>query len=147
MDEEFYRKQRELMTTVISESDVVITTAAVPGRPSPVLVTAEMVAAMKPGSVIVDIAAERGGNCELTVAGETVVKEGVTILGPTNIASSLAHTASQLYSRNIATFLLSMATDGELIVNREDEVVAATLVAADGEVPDIDLAKRLGVSE
>ena len=111
------------------------------------LVTAEMVAAMKPGSVIVDIAAERGGNCELTVAGETVVKEGVTILGPTNIASSLAHTASQLYSRNIATFLLSMATDGELIVNREDEVVAATLVAADGEVPDIDLAKRLGVSE
>jgi H+-translocating NAD(P) transhydrogenase subunit alpha len=146
MDEEFYRKQRELMGSVVAESDVVITTAAIPGRPSPILVTAEMVTSMKAGSVIVDLAAERGGNCELTEPGATVTRNDVTITGPTNVASALAHTSSQLYSRNITAFLLSMAADGKLQLNREDEIVAATLVAADGKVPNEEMAKRLGVS-
>ena len=86
MDEDFYRRQRELMTEVVREQDVVITTAAVPGQKAPILVTKEMVERMAPGSVIVDMAAERGGNCELTQPGETVVHHGVTILGPLNIA-------------------------------------------------------------
>lgn len=135
MDEEFYRKQRELMSHVVSESDVVITTAAVPGKKAPILVTKEMVSFMQPGSVIVDIAAERGGNCELTEVGETVTHKGVTILGPTNIASNLANHASQLYSKNITTFLLSMVTDGVLAPDGEDEIVQATrLTTTEGEV-------------
>jgi NAD(P) transhydrogenase subunit alpha len=145
MDEEFYRKQRELMSSVIAESDVVITTAAIPGKPSPVLVTEDMVRGMKPGSVIVDLASERGGNCELTEAGGSIVKHGVTIIGPANIASALSRTASQLYSKNITTFLSSMLTDGQLVVNREDEIVAATLVTHDGAVPDTEMRTTLGV--
>jgi proton-translocating NAD(P)+ transhydrogenase subunit alpha len=145
MDEEFYRKQREFMTTVIADSDAVITTAAIPGRPSPVLVTEEMVKHMAPGSVIVDLAAERGGNCELTEAGTTVVKHGVTISGPLNIPSALAFNASQLYSKNITTFLLSLITDGQLTLDLEDEIVAATLVTRDGTVPNAELKERLGL--
>ena len=145
MDDEFYRKQRELMSSVVAESDVVITTAAIPGKPSPVLVTEEMVRGMKPGSVIVDLAAERGGNCELTEAGETTMRHGVTIMGPTNIAAALARTSSQLYSKNITTFLLSMLTDGELVVNQDDEIVSATLVTHQGDVPNAELKSQLGV--
>ena len=145
MDEEFYRKQRELMSSVVAESDVVITTAAIPGKPSPVLVTEEMVRGMRPGSVIVDLAAERGGNCEMTEAGKTVLKHGVTIIGPTNPASALARTASQLYSKNITTFLLSMLADGELVVNQEDEITAATLVTFGGDLPNTELKGKLGV--
>jgi NAD(P) transhydrogenase subunit alpha len=145
MDEEFYRKQREFMTAVIADSDVVITTAAIPGRPSPVLVTEEMVKHMAPGAVIVDLAAERGGNCELTEAGTTVHKHGVTILGPLNIPSALAFNASRLYSKNITTFLLSLITDGRLTLDLEDEIVAATLVTRDGTVPNADLRERLGL--
>lgn len=144
MDEEFY-KQREFMTTVVSESDVVITTAAIPGRPSPVLVTEEMVQKMQPGSVIIDLATERGGNCEASVAGETVVRHGVTIAGPLNIPSALAYNASQLYSKNITTFLLSMVTDGEITIDLEDEVIAATLVTRDGQVPNAETKERLGL--
>jgi H+-translocating NAD(P) transhydrogenase subunit alpha len=134
MDEEFYRKQRELMTKVVGDSDVVVTTAAIPGKKAPVLVTAEMVRAMKPGSVIVDLAAERGGNCELTKAGETVNENGVQILGPLNVPSTVAYHASQMYAKNISTFLLNLMKDGRLELNREDEIVSETLVTLDGEV-------------
>jgi NAD(P) transhydrogenase subunit alpha len=134
MDEEFYRKQRELMGHVVSENDVVITTAAVPGRTAPILVTKEMVSRMQPGSVIVDIAAERGGNCELTKPGETVVHEGVTVIGPRNVASNLAHHASQLYSKNITTFLLSMVKEGALLPDEQDEIVQATCLTREGSV-------------
>jgi NAD(P) transhydrogenase subunit alpha len=134
MDEEFYRKQRELMSHVVSESDVVITTAAVPGKQAPILITKEMVSLMQPGSVVVDIAAERGGNCELTKVGESVSHQGVAILGPVNIASNLAHHASQLYSKNVTTFLLSMVQEGTFAPDEEDEIVQATRLTKDGEV-------------
>ncbi|MFW6294079.1 MAG: NAD(P) transhydrogenase subunit alpha, partial [Spirochaetota bacterium] len=144
MDEEFYRRQRELMGDVVAEMDLVITTAAIPGRPSPVLVTAEMVARMQPGSVIVDLATERGGNCELSESGKTVVKHGVTIVGPVNIPSALAFNASQLYSKNVTTFLLSMVKDGQLLIDTNDEIVAATLVTREGEIPNAEIRARLG---
>ncbi|MFP4303047.1 MAG: Re/Si-specific NAD(P)(+) transhydrogenase subunit alpha [Spirochaetaceae bacterium] len=134
MDEEFYRKQREMMSHVVSESDVVITTAAVPGKKAPILITKEMLSLMQPGSVVVDIAAERGGNCELTKAGQTITHEGVTILGPVNIASNLANNASQLYSKNVTTFLLSMVKEGALVPDEEDEIVLATRLTKEGEV-------------
>ena len=134
MDEEFYRKQREMMLDVVKETDVVITTASVPGKPAPRLITEEMVKAMPPGSVVVDLAAERGGNCELTRPGETVEAHNVTIVGPENVASSLAGNASQLYSKNITTFLQNMMKDGELAINTDDEIVDASLVIQDGQV-------------
>jgi NAD(P) transhydrogenase subunit alpha len=134
LGEEFYRKQREMMQRVIAASDVVITTAAIPGKKAPILVTGDMVRSMAPGSVIVDIAAERGGNCELTKPGETVVVEGVTILGPLNIPTEIPFHASQMYSKNIATFLLHMVKDGTLTFDTEDEIIANTLVTHNGEV-------------
>ena len=133
-DESFYRRQRELLTQVVAGNDVVVTTAAVPGQRAPVLVTADMVAAMAPGSVVVDLAAERGGNCELTRADETVVSGGVTVLGPTNLASAIPYHASQMYAKNITTFLLSMLQKGALTINTDDEVVRETLVTRDGEI-------------
>jgi len=134
MDEEFYRKQRALLTEVIREQDVLITTAAVPGKKAPILVTAEMASAMAPGSVIVDIAAERGGNCELTRPGETVLHHGISILGPLNLASTAPFHASQMYGSNIASFLKLMVKNGELTINREDEIIRETLVTFGGEV-------------
>jgi NAD(P) transhydrogenase subunit alpha len=134
MDEAFYRRQRELMTRVVAESDAVITTAAVPGKKAPVLVTAEMVARMAPGSVIVDLAAERGGNCELTRAGQTVLQEGVTILGPLDLAAEVPAHASQLYAKNMSTFLLYLVKDGALSLDLNDELVRETLIARGGEV-------------
>lgn len=134
MDEEFYRKQRALLTEVIREQDVLITTAAVPGKKAPILVTAEMASAMAPGSVIVDIAAERGGNCELTRPGETSVHHGIRILGPLNLASAAPYHASQMYGSNIASFLKLMVKNGELNLNREDEIIRETLVTHGGEV-------------
>jgi NAD(P) transhydrogenase subunit alpha len=113
---------------------VVITTAAVPGKRSPLLVTAAMVAGMKPGSVIVDLAAERGGNCELTRPNETVVVNGVTILGPTNLPGTVATHASQLYSRNVATLLRYICKEGALQLDQNDEIVQETLVTYNGEV-------------
>jgi H+-translocating NAD(P) transhydrogenase subunit alpha len=132
MDEDFYRRQRELMARVVAESDVVITTAAIPGKRSPLLITAAAVEGMAPGSVIVDLAAERGGNCELTKAGETVVHRGVTILGPLNLPAEVPYHASQLYAKNISTFLLSLVKDGQVKLDMEDEVIRDTLVARDG---------------
>ncbi len=133
-DEAFYRRQRELLTKVIASSDVVITTATVPGKKAPVLITADMVAGMSPGSVIIDLAAERGGNCELTQANRTVVAQGVTIIGTENLPSLVPYHASQMYSKNIATFLLHLVKKGEITINREDEITRETLLTCDGDV-------------
>jgi NAD(P) transhydrogenase subunit alpha len=133
-DEAFYRRQRELMGRVVAESDVVITTAVVPGAKAPVLITGDMVKRMTPGSVIVDMAAERGGNCELTRPQETIVEHGVTIIGPVNLASTVPYHASQMYARNLTTFLLHLVKDGRLELNLDDEITRETLLCRDGEV-------------
>jgi len=133
-DEAFYQKQRELLGKVVAESDVVITTAVVPGKKSPVLVTKEMVTGMALGSVIVDLAAERGGNCELTRTGETIVVHGVTIVGAINLASTVPFHASQMYAKNLTNFLVHLVKDGKLQLNFEDEITRSTLVTRDGEI-------------
>jgi NAD(P) transhydrogenase subunit alpha len=147
MDEDFYRRQRELLTEVLREQDVVITTAAVPGRKSPILITAEMVSAMPAGSVIVDIAAERGGNCELTKPGETVVHNGVTILGPLNIPSTVPYHASQMLSTNITSVVKLLMRDGNLSINLEDEIIRESLVTHAGKVVHPRVAELLGASQ
>jgi NAD(P) transhydrogenase subunit alpha len=134
LDEEFYRKQRELMAQTVAASDVCITTAAIPGKKSPVLVTADAVRGMAPGSVIVDLAAERGGNCELTRPDETVVEVGVTILGPTNLPSEVPADASQMYAKNLTNFVTLISRDSKVYLNLEDQVVRETLAAHRGEV-------------
>jgi NAD(P) transhydrogenase subunit alpha len=146
-DESFYRRQRELLAKVVADSDVVIGTAAVPGRKAPVLVTDEMVAAMRPGSVIVDLAAEQGGNCEATVAGETIVRHaGVRVMGPVNLAASLPFHASQLYAKNVASFVLNMVKNGELVMDPADEIVRDTMVARGGEVTSARVREALGLA-
>jgi NAD(P) transhydrogenase subunit alpha len=146
MDEEFYRRQRALLTEVLREQDVVITTAAVPGKKAPILVTAEMASAMASGSVIVDIAAERGGNCELTRPGETVMHQGISILGPLNLPSTAPYHASQMYGSNVAAFLKLMVKNGELTINREDEIIRETLVTHGGEVVNARVNELLGTA-
>jgi NAD(P) transhydrogenase subunit alpha len=146
MTEEFYRRQRELMAGVLAQQNVVISTAAVPGRKAPILITREMVAHMAPGSLIVDIAAERGGNCELTRPGETVISGGVTIMGPLNLASTIPYHASQMYAKNIATFLKYLTKDGKLVLDREDEIVRETLVTRGGEVVHPKVRELLGLA-
>jgi NAD(P) transhydrogenase subunit alpha len=133
-DETFYARQRELLTKVVGESDIVITAAVIPGKKSPVLITADMVKGMAPGSVIVDLAAERGGNCELTRTGETVNVYGVTIIGAINFASSVPYHASQMYARNLMTYLTYMVKDGKLQMNLQDEITRETLVTNGGEI-------------
>ena len=133
-DDSFYQKQRELLGRVVAESDVVITAAVIPGKKSPMLVTRDMVERMAPGSVIVDLAAERGGNCELTRPGEKVVEHGVTIVGWFNLGSTLPHHASQLYARNLTAFLTHVVPGGELRLNLEDEIIRETLVTRDGQI-------------
>src|SRR5437870_6247850 len=133
-DENFYRRQRELLGKVVAESDVVITAAVIPGKKPPILVTKEMVANMAPGSVIVDLAGERGGNCELTRPGEIAVEHGVTIIGWFNLASSVPYHASQMYARNITAFLLHLVKDGKLQLHWEAEFVRETLLTQGGEV-------------
>jgi len=132
--EDFYRRQRELLGRVVAESDVVITAAVIPGQKSPVLVTREMVAHMAPGSVIVDLASERGGNCELTRPGEVVIEHGVSIIGWINLASRVPYHASQMYARNVTAFLLHLVQDGKLRLNLEDEIIRSTLVTRQGEI-------------
>jgi NAD(P) transhydrogenase subunit alpha len=146
MDEAMLQKQREMMTRVVAESDVVITTAAVPGKKAPVLVTAEMVAGMRPGSVIVDLAAERGGNCELTRPGETVERDGVKILGPANLPAEVPYHASQMYAKNISTFLLHLVDGGQFKLDLKDEITRETLVAHKGEIVNARVAELLGGS-
>ncbi len=127
-DENFYQQQRELLGRVVKESDVVITAAVIPGKKSPVLVTEEMVKGMAPGSVIFDLAAERGGNCELTRAGETIVRHGVTVIGAINVASGVPYHASQMYARNVTAFLLHLVREQKLQLNLDDEIIRETLV-------------------
>jgi NAD(P) transhydrogenase subunit alpha len=144
--EDFLRRQREAMTRVVAGSDVVITTAAIPGKRSPILVTADMVKAMTPGSVIVDLGAERGGNCELTQSGKTVVEHGVTIVGPLNLASTVPYHASQMYSKNLATFLEHLLDkEGKLVVNTTDEITSGTLLCQGGELVHSRLRELLGL--
>jgi NAD(P) transhydrogenase subunit alpha len=143
--EEFYRKQRELLAATIAESDVVITTAAVPGRRAPVLVTQAMVEGMAPGAVIVDVAAEQGGNCEATRPGETVDVGGVFVLGPVNLASGVAAHASQMYAKNLSHFAALLIKDGALTVDEDDGIVVGTLVCRGGEVVHERVREALGV--
>lgn len=133
-DESFYQRQRELLGRVVGESDVVITAAVIPGKKPPVLVTAQMVEGMAPGSVILDLAAERGGNCELTRPGETVVEHGVTIIGRINVSSGVPYHASQMYARNVTAFLLHMVKDGKLRLDLDDEIIRETLLTRGGEL-------------
>lgn len=146
MDEEFYRRQREMMKKVVAESDVVIATAAVPGKRAPLLVTEEMVRGMEPGAVIVDLAAEGGGNCELTQPGETIEVNGVVIMGPVDLPSTVPYHASQLYARNIAAFLQNLVKNGQLRVNLEDPIIRDTLVAHSGEVVNPQVRELLGLA-
>ncbi|MSO55916.1 MAG: Re/Si-specific NAD(P)(+) transhydrogenase subunit alpha [Acidobacteria bacterium] len=143
-DESFYQRQREMMARVVAANDVVITTAVVPGKKAPVLVTAEMVRGMAPGSVVIDLAAERGGNCELTRADQIVVEQGVTILGPTNLPSTVPYHASQMYAKNITTFLLHLVKEGNVRIDPEDEITRDTLIAQKGEVVNSRVLEALG---
>ncbi|OFW45157.1 MAG: NAD(P) transhydrogenase subunit alpha [Acidobacteria bacterium RIFCSPLOWO2_12_FULL_67_14b] len=145
-DEAFYRRQRELMARTVAASDVVITTASVPGRKAPVLIPADAVAGMAPGSVIIDLAAERGGNCELTKPDETVVSHGVRILGPTNLPSTVPYHASQLYAKNITTFLLHLIKDGAVRFDLDDEITRETLVAHGGLVVHARVRESMGLA-
>jgi len=132
--EEFYQRQRELLGEYVAKSDIVVTTALVPGQPAPLLIEERAVQAMRPGSVIVDLAAEKGGNCELTEADRVVVKHGVTLIGYTNLPSRVPAHASQLYARNLVTFLDHLVDEGRLQFDLEDEITAGTLITYEGEV-------------
>jgi len=143
--EEFYRKQRELLGAAVAANDVVVTAAVIPGKKAPILVTKEMVARMLPGSVIVDLAAERGGNCELTRAGETVVEHGVTVIGETNLASTVPYHASQMYARNLSAFLLNLVKDGKFQLNEADEIHRETLLTRNGQIVNARVREFLGL--
>lgn len=142
MDEEFLRQQRKELTRVVGESDVVITTAAIPGKPAPELVTEEMVDGMDPGSVIVDLSAATGGNCELTVPDETIDHDGVEIYGPTNLPATVTHHASQLYSNNVRNFIQNMFEEESRTPDLDDEIVDSTMLTHDGEIRWIHPAER-----
>jgi NAD(P) transhydrogenase subunit alpha len=134
MDDDFYRRQQEAMKQVVAGCDIVITTAAIPGRKAPILVTEEMVSAMAPGSVIVDLAAERGGNCAVTVAGKTIDHNGVKVLGPQNLPSDIPVHASEMLSRNVLTFLQGLIQDGQVAIDLQDQVINETLLTRDGQI-------------
>ena len=132
--QDFLLRQRAVLAEHLASMDAVITTAAVPGRPAPLLITAEMVAAMAPGSVVVDLAADSGGNCELTRPGERIEHHGVTVYGVSQPASDLARNASELLARNVAAFVTLLVRDGELVTDWSDDIVAACCVIRDGEI-------------
>jgi NAD(P) transhydrogenase subunit alpha len=144
MSDEALARQRELMLKTVAASDVVITTAQVQGKRAPVLVTEEMVRAMSPGSVVIDLAAEQGGNCELTRPGKTVVEGGVTIHGPLNLPSALPAQASQLYTRNLIAFAGLLIKDGKFALNLDDELVRGSLVLDAGKAPKAAEAAAAG---
>ena len=144
-DEAFYAKQRELLGKVIAEQDAVITTAVVPGKKAPVLVTEAMVKGMAPGSVILDLAAERGGNCELTKPGERTVQHGVTIIGPINLASGAPYHSSQMYARNLTSFLQNLVKDGKVRPPESDDIIRETLLTQGGEVVNGRVREMLGL--
>jgi NAD(P) transhydrogenase subunit alpha len=143
MTEDFLRRQREIVAKRVAASDVVITTALVPGKKAPTLVTQEMVESMHPGSVIVDLAVEQGGNCVLSKADEEVVHDDVLILGPANLASQMPADASTLYARNVLALLQLTLSDGAVVVDTDDEVIAGTLVTHGGEVVHPPTAQQL----
>ncbi len=146
-DDSFYLRQRELLGKVVAEQDVVIAAAVIPGKKSPVLITREMVYGMAPGSVIVDLAAERGGNCELTRPGETVVDHDVTIAGLINLASSVPYHASQMYARNLSAFLLHLFKDGKLRIDASDEIVRETLLTRGGKIVNARVRNFFGLPD
>jgi proton-translocating NAD(P)+ transhydrogenase subunit alpha len=139
---EFYQKQQDMMSTHVAAADIVITAALVRGTRAPVLITAEMVRNMKPGSVIVDLAADQGGNCVLTKPGEEVVTNGVTVIGPVNLPSSMPFHASEMYARNITNFLMHLARDGKVQIDLNDELTRATLVTYRGEIVNEALREK-----
>lgn len=147
MDEDTLRRQRELMAKTVAASDVVITTAQVQGKKAPTLVTEEMVRAMTAGSVVVDLAAEQGGNCELTKAGETVDVDGVKVIGPVNLPATIPHHSSLMYAKNVQSFLGLLAKDGELHADSEDQVVQESLVAKAGAIVNDRVREALGAGE
>ncbi|HAK59030.1 MAG TPA: NAD(P)(+) transhydrogenase (Re/Si-specific) subunit alpha, partial [Nitrospiraceae bacterium] len=138
------RREQEMLHEHVALSDIVITTAAVPGKRAPVLLSEEMVSAMKPGAVIVDLAAEQGGNCELTKAGEEVSHRGVMIIGPVNLPSSLPVHASQMYARNISAFLMTLVKDGSLHLDFNDEITSATCVTHGGAIRNEQVRELAG---
>jgi NAD(P) transhydrogenase subunit alpha len=144
MDEAFYAKQREMMTGALAENDAIITTAAVPGKKAPRLITKEMVEKMAPGSVIVDLAAEQGGNCELTRPGETIQENHVTIIGPLNIPSDLPYHASQMYAKNISNLLAHITRDGALNLDMEDEIIQGTMVTHEEKIVHPQVKEAIG---
>jgi len=144
-DESFYQKQRELLGNVVAESNMVITAAVIPGKKSPVLVTKEMVERMAPGSVIVDLAAERGGNCELTKPDDTVVIHGVTLIGEYNLAAMVPYHASQMYARNVTSFLLHLTKEGKLRLDLKDEIMRETLLTHEGEIVNARVREFFGL--
>jgi NAD(P) transhydrogenase subunit alpha len=144
-DDTFYKRQAELLGNAVAQSDVVITAAVVPGKKSPVLITREMVRKMAPGSVIVDLAAERGGNCEVTRAGEVVEEQGVTVLGSINLASTVPYHASQMYARNVTAFLLHLFREGTL--HLDDEIARETLVTQGGQIVNPRVREFLGLGK
>lgn len=146
MGEDFLRRQRELMARVVAENDVVITTAAIPGKKSPVLVTEDMVRGMKPDAVIVDLAAERGGNCELTRCDETIVAHGVTIMGPANLPATVPYHASQMYGRNVFTLLNHLVKDKALKLDLADEITAGCVVTHAGEIVHPQVRNLMGLA-
>jgi NAD(P) transhydrogenase subunit alpha len=146
-DEAFYRRQRELLGRAVADSDVLVTTAVVPGKRAPVLVTADMVAAMAPGSVVVDLAAERGGNCEPTRPGETVVHHGVTVIGAINLAGAVPYHASQMYARTLGAFLAHLVRDAAVRVDDEDEIIRETLLTRGGRVVHAGVRAALGLTD
>lgn len=144
--EDFIARQQQLMTEVLARQDVVITTAAIPGKTSPVLITKAMVEQMKPGSVIIDLAAERGGNCELTILGTTVNHQGVTIIGPDNIQATVPHHASQLFGKNIENLVSHLLDDeGKVELDFSDEIIGDTVLSYKGEVSNSRIKNLLGV--
>jgi NAD(P) transhydrogenase subunit alpha len=145
LTDEQIKKQQQQLADIVAECDVCISTAAIPGRPPPLLIIADGVRRMRPGSVIVDLAAERGGNCELTQADQVVVEQGVTILGPTNLPSEVPQHASQMFAKNLVTFLQSLTKEGELDIDLGDEVIRDTLAAKDGQVQNERLREMLGL--
>ena len=146
LGEDFYRRQAEMMKGVLPDNDVVITTAAVPGQRAPILITREMVEGMRLGSVIIDLAAERGGNCELTQPGQTVVHEGVHVIGPLNLPATIPYHASQLYAKNISSFTLNLVKEGELNIDTEDQIISETLLTRDGQVVHPRIREKLSLN-
>ncbi len=144
-DETFYRRQRELLQKVVAESDIVISAAAVPGKKAPVLVTDEMLAGMRPGSVIVDLAAEQGGNCEASAPGETITRHDVTVMAPLNLAATVPYHASQLYAKNLANFVVNLVDDGAAQLDKDDEIVRDSMVTRGGEVVHPRVREALGL--